>query len=58
MCSFDIFEAGPDYVAETVLVITPYVESSFFEELVSRATPERLVVVIDDGCRREDLTTI
>ncbi len=44
--------------ADTVLVVTPYVEREFFEGLIRDLRPKRLNVVIDDGCRPDDVQMI
>ncbi|MCA0851577.1 hypothetical protein, partial [Salipiger thiooxidans] len=36
----------------------PYVEATFFERLIKTAKPRKLIVVVDDGCRRDDLNLI
>lgn len=56
--SYDLFARPANRKAETVLVVTPYVEREFFERLISDLKPKRLRVVIDDGCRREDVQMI
>lgn len=52
--SFDLFSAKIGRKAETVLVITPYVEREFFDQLLAGLRPKWLHVVIDDGCRSDD----
>jgi hypothetical protein len=52
--SFDLFSAKIGRKAETVLVVTPYVEREFFDQLLAGLRPKRLHVVIDDGCRSDD----
>lgn len=56
--SYDLFARPANRKAETVLVITPYVERAFFDRLIRDLRPKRLKVVIDDGCRREDVQMI
>lgn len=56
--NYDLFARRPGRKAETVLVVTPYVEQEFFERLIADLKPKNLHVVIDDGCRREDLQMI
>ncbi|GJE19554.1 hypothetical protein AIGOOFII_4305 [Methylobacterium marchantiae] len=41
-----------------MLVVTPYVEGKFFRRLVRDLAPGMLTVVIDDGCRPEDIRMI
>lgn len=56
--SYDLFARKAGRKAETVLVVTPYVEQGFFKRLIADLKPKRLHVVIDDGCRREDIQMI
>lgn len=56
--SYDLFTRPANRKAETVLVVTPYVEREFFERLIRDLRPKHLNVVIDDGCRREDVQMI
>lgn len=56
--SFDLFERRQGWKAEQVLVLTPYVEEQFFIRLVKGLRPRRLSVVIDDGCRSDDIDTV
>lgn len=56
--SYDLLKPYDNYKTETCLVITPYVEATFFEELIKSAKPRNLIVIIDDGCRRDDLELI
>ncbi len=56
--SFDLFERRPGWKADQVLVLTPYVEETFFVRLVESLRPKRLSVVIDDGCRPDDVATV
>lgn len=59
MSSFDLLSRRrPDWKPQTALVVSPYVEADFFETLARDLKPKRLHVVIDDGCRREDLDTV
>ena len=48
----------PGWTALSVLVVTPYVDRPFFERLLSDLRPASLSVVIDDGCRPEELGMI
>lgn len=56
--SYDLFARRAGRKAERVLVVTPYVERAFFERLIADLRPKQLHVVIDDGCRREDIEMI
>ncbi|TCP96356.1 hypothetical protein C8J46_10951 [Sphingomonas sp. PP-F2F-A104-K0414] len=56
--SFDLLSARTGRVAEAVLIISPYVEASFFRHVARQLRPKSIHVVIDDGCRREDLETV
>lgn len=56
--SFDLFERRPGWKAEEVLVVTPYVEKEFFERLAEGLKPRRLSVIIDDGCRVDDVDMV
>ena len=56
--SYDLLGPLKNHKIETCLVITPYVEATFFEKLIETAKPRRLIVVVDDGCRRDDLNLI
>jgi hypothetical protein len=50
--------ARPDWTAVSVLVVSPYVERSFFSRIVMDLQPETLTVVVDDGCRKDDVKMI
>lgn len=56
--SFDLLDARSGRVAEAVLIISPYVEASFFQRVARNLRPKSVHVVIDDGCRREDLESV
>lgn len=56
--SYDLLKPYKKHKTETCLVITPYVEAIFFEKLIKKAKPRELIVVVDDGCRRDDLDLI
>src|SRR3978361_718903 len=57
MGHYDLF-ARPGWKARSVLVVAPYVEKTFFRRLVKDLAPGMLTVVIDDGCRPEDVRMI
>ena len=46
------------YKAESVLIVSPYVEREFFKMVAKRLKAKRVTVVIDDGCRAEDVKMI
>ncbi|KQT13447.1 hypothetical protein ASG40_19795 [Methylobacterium sp. Leaf399] len=48
----------PGWQAVSVLVIAPFVERSFFERLLNDLAPVRLLVLVDDGCRPDDITML
>ncbi|MGP4802152.1 hypothetical protein ACSV5G_00115 [Agrobacterium cavarae] len=50
--------ARPDWKAQFVFIVTPYVEAQFFKRLVKDLKPKLLTVVIDDGCRPEDVSML
>ena len=50
--------ARPDWKARSVLIVTPYVEVQFFKRLVGDLRPDVLTVVVDDGCRPEDISMV
>lgn len=56
--SFDLFSARADRKVEAVLIVTPYVKREFFDELLRRLRPRSLHVVLDDGCRAEDVDMV
>lgn len=56
--SYDLFNPKPGWIAEKVLILTPYVEGKFFEQITKRLKPKQMHVVIDDGCRRDDLDVV
>lgn len=56
--SFDLFERRPGWKAVDVLVVTPYVERQFFTRLAEGLRPRRLSVIIDDGCRLDDVNMV
>ncbi len=56
--NYDLFARRAGRKAERVLVVTPYVEREFFERLIGDLRPRQLYVVIDDGCRRDDIQMI
>lgn len=47
--------AHPDWTAQSVLIVSPYVEQTFFERIVRDLCPPTLTVVIDDGCRPHEV---
>lgn len=57
MHHYDLLDRG-DWTAESVLVVSPYVEEEFFRRMAAELRPAELVVVIDDGCRAEDVATV
>jgi hypothetical protein len=50
--------ARPGWVAKSILIISPYVEKKFFRRVVKELKPATLTVVIDDGCRPDDVTMV
>lgn len=54
---YDLFDQ-PGCEAKSVLIVSPYVEREFFQEVASRLRPKRMTVVIDDGCRAEDVAMV
>jgi hypothetical protein len=50
--------ANPDWTATSVLVVSPFVEPCFFRRIVRDLAPSLLIVVIDDGCRPDDITMV
>ncbi len=58
MSSYDLFTRRVGRKAERVLIVTPYVEREFFERLIADLRPKQLHVVIDDGCRCDDIQMI
>src|SRR3546814_7748214 len=48
----------PGWKATSVLVVSPYVERTFFERIVRDLRPATLTVVIDDGCRADDVKMV
>lgn len=50
--------ARPGWTAESILVVSPYVERVFFERIINDLTPTTLIVVIDDGCRADEVAMI
>jgi hypothetical protein len=52
---YDLFERSAGWIAQSILIISPYVESKFFKRLVDEMCPESLTVVVDDGCRLDDV---
>jgi hypothetical protein len=54
MDSYDLLRKE-DWKAESTLVITPYVTKEFFERLLNTVKPQKLFILVDDGCRQEDL---
>ena len=57
MSHYDLL-AQADWKAESVLVVSPYVEKNFFERVLKKLKPKTLIVVIDDGCRSDDVDMI
>ncbi|MGE3917567.1 MAG: hypothetical protein AB7F78_17885, partial [Hyphomicrobiaceae bacterium] len=55
---YDLFVPRQGWKADTALVMSPYVEYNFFRTFFERLRPKRLHVVVDDGCRVEDLDVI
>jgi hypothetical protein len=58
MSAYELFTGERGWRAERVLVISPFVERTFFDELLRRLKPRHLHVVIDDSCRQRDLDLI
>lgn len=56
--SYDLLARKGDWKAKAVLIVSPYVEEHFFRKVAADLHPKRMHVVIDDGCRREDLQTV
>lgn len=56
--SYDLLARKGDWKAKAVLIVSPYVEEHFFSTVAADLHPKRMHVVIDDGCRREDLRTV
>jgi hypothetical protein len=54
MDSYDLLRKE-DWKAESTLVITPYVTEEFFDRLLKIVRPKKLFILVDDGCRDEDL---
>ncbi len=52
---YDWLENGQGRQAKSILIVSPYVEASFFTEVVKRLNVKQLIIVIDDGCRRADV---
>lgn len=52
---YDLFNSREGWTAKSVLIMSPYVEGQFFERLVNEMRPRSLTVVVDDGCRPEDV---
>ena len=52
---YDLFERPEGWVAKSILIISPYVEPRFFKRLVDDMHPKSLTVIIDDGCRPDDV---
>ena len=52
---YDLFERRKGWAAQSVLIISPYVELQFFERLIDEMRPKSLTVVVDDGCRPSDV---
>jgi hypothetical protein len=47
-----------DWTAESILIVSPYVEVRFFKKIIDDLTPATLIVVVDDGCRSDDIVMI
>jgi hypothetical protein len=52
---YDLFDCREGWTAKSILIVSPYVERRFFERLVKEMLPKSLTVVVDDGCRPEDV---
>lgn len=50
--------ARSDWEAVSALVVSPYVEKTFFTRMVRDLQPATLTVVIDDGCRPDDVAMV
>ncbi len=50
--------AQPDWTAKSVLVVSPYVERFFFDRILKELNPTTLAVVIDDGCRADEVAML
>jgi hypothetical protein len=49
--------AQPDWKAKSVLVVSPYVERFFFDRILN-LRPTMLTIVIDDGCRADEVAML
>lgn len=50
--------ARTDWKVSSILIVSPYVEKEFFERIVNELKPPMLTVVIDDGCRSDDVIMV
>ena len=50
--------AQPDWTAKSVLIVSPYVERFFFDRILKALKPATLAVVIDDGCRADEVAML
>lgn len=58
MGHYELFNTESGWTVERVLVVSPYVEGEFFEQLLTRLKPKILAVTIDDACRSQDVQLI
>ena len=56
--SYDLLTRRSNWKAQAALIVSPYVEKHFFQKVAGDLCPKRMHVVIDDGCRRDDLQTV
>jgi hypothetical protein len=56
--SYDLLARRTGWKPQAALIVSPYVEEHFFRTVAGELRPKRMHVVIDDGCRREDLQTV
>jgi len=53
--SFDLLSVPEGYKTDLALVISPYFDREFANQLVKKMAPSRLRYVVDDGAQAEDL---
>ncbi len=56
--SFELLSVPDRYSTDVALIVAPYVDVKFMNQVVERMKPRRLCLLVDDGIRKEDLVEL
>jgi hypothetical protein len=56
--SYDLISVPEGYRTDLVLIVAPYIDIKFTENVIARLKPKRTRIIVDDGTRIQDLTRI